>query len=807
MGKFKDRLDSLEGGDKFKNSNPNNLQNNAEKCEPGRTVNFKTGEPVTTPPPPGGGPGAPPTIDTGEICDCFSTKIDELIDDVRNTYPYGTSFNTGKLFTQTATPIEIDAAITSQSLDPSIIGFYDAIPVATKRNNLNARQIWIIADPDGAVNPNDPFLYVKYTNGPSAEYSVEVPVRVGEDWEFRDVYEFRIRASVEGQQYRITTDPHHTTFVSTIVNVPPNVTTANVVLISGQVVEISGQQVFIASESGQIVTTDVSGNIVQVVNASGQCLCANVSGDVVIISGQSVLISGQSVLISGQPVNVSGSIVSANVSGNIIQVINASGQTITLVSGQYVAIDDVEPTTQFRELASALTLNSGENDLTTAVIDNINEFAYFGTTNGTAADAIIKVDTTSFTRVSSIVLVSGEGALIASAIDPINNFAFFGTSSTPDGTRDRILRINLKTFSRQGFIILNSGESGLSSAVVDQQNGFLYLGTNNGTPRDSVIKIRLSDFTRQSSIILNSGENTLVSAVIDSGFAYFGTANGSPNDSIVQINLSNFTRAGAITTVSGAAFLGSAIIDTVNGFAYFGTNNLTPFDKIVKIDVPALIFAGVVTQNSGLTNLKSAVYSPITRFAYWGTGTNPAQILKVTTSGAAFVTQTVLTILSGENQAQSAIIDTINGFAYFGTNTSPGKVVKLAIDFNEFSIPGVSVSGNIVQTIQISGQTAQVNISIPTTVLNGVFGTNPLMLTSASGGVTISSGSIVSAGLKAPVDNFSDIYVGGVNTPPCSGFGYIMHPGDPLGIDINNFNKLMAVAVVSGDTISFIGVI
>lgn len=230
MGKFKDKLDSLGGGEKYNNTdngNPgiNKMANgDAEKCEPGRTINFKTQKEVP-PTPPGVTPPSPGEgVDADKICDCVTVKFDELIDDVRNTYPYGPSFNTGRLFTQASTPIEIDPGITQPSPDPSTIGFYDEILVAPKRNNANARQIWTIADPDGAVDANNPFLYVRTSTGANAEFSVEVPVRVGEDWEFRDVYAFRIRSSVAGQQYRITTDPHHTTFVSTIVNVPTGTT-------------------------------------------------------------------------------------------------------------------------------------------------------------------------------------------------------------------------------------------------------------------------------------------------------------------------------------------------------------------------------------------------------------------------------------------------------------------------------------------------------------------------------------------------------------------------------------------------------
>lgn len=216
MGKFKDKLDSLAGGEPY----PNNLNNpNNAKCEPeGRVIDFKSKKEI----PPPGAPPIPKPTPTGveDICSCVGDAKDQIVDEIRNTYPFGPSFNTGRLFTQASTPIEIDAGITQPSPDPATIGFYDEISVAPKRNNANARQIWIIADPDGAVDPNNPFLYVRTSTGANAEFSVEIPVRVGEDWEFRDVYAFRIRSSVAGQQYRITTDPHRTTFVSTIVNVP-----------------------------------------------------------------------------------------------------------------------------------------------------------------------------------------------------------------------------------------------------------------------------------------------------------------------------------------------------------------------------------------------------------------------------------------------------------------------------------------------------------------------------------------------------------------------------------------------------------
>lgn len=213
MGKFKDKLDSLAGGEPY----PNNLNNpNNAKCEPeGRVIDFKSKKEV----PPGVTPpteGVPPT--TEDICVCLGDKLDQIDSDIQGSYDSGPSFNTGKLFTQAYTPAPIDSAITSPS--PGTTGFYDAIPVAQNRGMINAPRLWVVADPDAGFDILDPFLYVRVSNGGSSTFNQEVPVRVGEDWGFRSVYELRIRSSFEGQQYRITTDPHRTTFVSTVVNIP-----------------------------------------------------------------------------------------------------------------------------------------------------------------------------------------------------------------------------------------------------------------------------------------------------------------------------------------------------------------------------------------------------------------------------------------------------------------------------------------------------------------------------------------------------------------------------------------------------------
>lgn len=234
MVSFKDKMSNSK-----KEDNKENVNNAGGECEiGGKIVDFKSK--IAAPPGPSKGGGVPgeapgeggPVAD--QICSCLGDKLDQIDIDINNTYDNGPAFNTGKLFTQATTPIPIDEAITQPSPNPAIIGFYDETLVAPRRNGINASRIWVIADPDGAVNPNDPFLYVRISTGGSSTFGPEIPIRTGEDWGFRDVFSFRIRSSVAGQQYRITTDPHRTTYVSTIVNIPPGSTSAATVPIANR---------------------------------------------------------------------------------------------------------------------------------------------------------------------------------------------------------------------------------------------------------------------------------------------------------------------------------------------------------------------------------------------------------------------------------------------------------------------------------------------------------------------------------------------------------------------------------------------
>jgi hypothetical protein len=112
------------------------------------------------------------------------------------------------------------------------------------------------------------------------------------------------------------------------------VTIAGGVSISGNIVQISGQHVFV--ESGVFVISTASADISgQAVTVSGNTVIAKISGETVTIAG-GVSVSGNIVQISGQHVFVeSGVLVVIQSGASVISTANISGQAIT-VSGNTV---------------------------------------------------------------------------------------------------------------------------------------------------------------------------------------------------------------------------------------------------------------------------------------------------------------------------------------------------------------------------------------------------------------------------------------------------------------------------------------
>jgi hypothetical protein len=131
--------------------------------------------------------------------------------------------------------------------------------------------------------------------------------------------------------------------------------------------------------------------------------------------------------------------------------------------------------------AMAGTVVMTENERpTSSVIDAQGRYAYFGTFGtGDGRGRVVKIDTDAFAQVDEITLASGEDDLTSAVIDPAGHYAYFGANTQPG----QIVRVDLDTFTRVGAITLEGpgegdlyGEDYLQSAVIDPAGDYAYFG-------------------------------------------------------------------------------------------------------------------------------------------------------------------------------------------------------------------------------------------------------------------------------------------------------------------------------------------
>lgn len=344
-------------------------------------------------------------------------------------------------------------------------------------------------------------------------------------------------------------------------------------------------------------------------------------------------------------------------------------------------------------LSRTLTLNLGEADPNSAVVDTAEGFAYFATGGGFSdvpeTAKIIKINLATFDRVNTLTLGPGESLQYLSAGGVIQtetsggNFGYFSTYTSPSF----IIKVKLSDMSRAGTLEFQPGEEGFTSSIIDTGAGYVYFPSDTGTNSPGVgaiTRIRTSDFSNAGTLFLPLGEGPICSSVIDTtnGFAYFATRTIPAK--IIKVRLSDFSRVAAITLNPGEISPCAAVIDTVNGFAYFGT--ITSPSNVVKIRLSDFTRVGAIQLASPSQDfILSAVIDVSHGFAYFGTDQFPAVISKVRLSDFTEVGSLVLNGGNfGEDEAASAVIDPAGGFAYFGTLDTPAVVVKVRLsDFSE----------------------------------------------------------------------------------------------------------------------------
>ncbi|HWY28100.1 MAG TPA: hypothetical protein VNW25_02460, partial [Candidatus Sulfotelmatobacter sp.] len=150
--------------------------------------------------------------------------------------------------------------------------------------------------------------------------------------------------------------------------------------------------------------------------------------------------------------------------------------------------------------AGSLVLPFNANNLSAAVIDSANGFAYFGTSEGVIPAAILKIRLADLTLAATLPLNPGEFSVGAAVMDS-NGFAYFGirAPSFPPVSPGSVVKVRLSDFARVGTLNLGSVPGGayIQSAVIDSHSGLAYFGG------DGVIaRVRLSDFTLNGTLTL-----------------------------------------------------------------------------------------------------------------------------------------------------------------------------------------------------------------------------------------------------------------------------------------------------------------
>ena len=138
-----------------------------------------------------------------------------------------------------------------------------------------------------------------------------------------------------------------------------------------------------------------------------------------------------------------------------------------------------------------------------------------------------------------------------------------------------------------------------------------------------------------------------------------------------------------------------------------------------------------------------------------------------------------------------------------GAPAISGQVVKVSGETLIAKVSGETVIGKVSgETVvaKVSGEV--VDIKVPTVVK-----TNSIkVITSASGGQVLHSGSVVSVTIKALSANSGDIYVGGATNLPYSGLGFCLEKGEAINLDVSDFGDVYLCATVSGDRVTFLGI-
>jgi len=352
----------------------------------------------------------------------------------------------------------------------------------------------------------------------------------------------------------------------------------------------------------------------------------------------------------------------------------------------------VSTTTTFAR-SNGLGPNTGDNLFVSAVIDQPNGFAYFGT--NTTTGTIVKFNLSTFTKVSTLTLAAGENLIRAGVIDQPNGFAYFGTNTTTAF----VVKINLSTFTRVGAV--TTSMASIYSATIDQAGGFAYFGSNGSPGKISKIDINPAHtFAETSLLTMTSNEASLESADIDlvGGYAYFAACS-SPGV-IVKVNLSTF---GYTTlTLSTNSNCPAISVDSSLGYLYAAASDTKLANgRVVRVDLSTFTEdATTITLGAAEEDIRTTAIDTKNHFLYLAQYAAPTTVTKIDLMSFTKIGSAV-SMGTNEDNGRSSVIDIPNEYLYIGSDVTNSYVAKVNIaipTIGSATSQTITTTGNFIAT-------------------------------------------------------------------------------------------------------------
>jgi len=288
----------------------------------------------------------------------------------------------------------------------------------------------------------------------------------------------------------------------------------------------------------------------------------------------------------------------------------------------------------FRKVAT-LTLESGENLSHYGALLIVGDYLYVATRG-----SVVKVDLSTFTRVSSLTMPTGYYVALATSGGYLYAASYYGLG--------RVTKINLSDFSIVSTLALiaPAGSSSVTHAVIS--GNYLYV-THLGTPA-VITKIALSTFTVDSTLTLPTGDNDASYGLVKNGYLYVAchyvvlTPPFPWRPRIIKVNLSTFTKDSDLTLPIDDYDAGCLEQDGTYLYAGLGWTLGVPA-KIEKIDLATFTSAGTLT----LASDENYVWEIriVGKNLYVGLNTSPGKVVKIDLD--TFTKVETLTFDTGEN--------------------------------------------------------------------------------------------------------------------------------------------------------------